>query len=157
MAELEEFQSRNEAILRSIIDGTEYVALPQSRIEELLLQLKEVIVTGGGSVSPEDIQAAIEAYLNSHDADIVTEQELSDALAGYYDKDTIDTALAEKQATLTAGDNITIATVNGVLTISADTPAPTDVQVQTAVDNYLDQNGVVFNTSAEITEVLNGN
>ena len=34
---------------------------------------------------------------------------------------------------------------------------PTDSQVQTAVDNYLDQNGVVFNTSAEITEVLNGN
>lgn len=34
---------------------------------------------------------------------------------------------------------------------------PTDAQVQTAVDNYLDQNGVVFNTSAEITEVLNGN
>ena len=77
-------------------------------------------------------------------------------LTNYYDKDTIDTALAGKQATLTAGDNITIATVNGVLTISADTPAPTDVQVQTAVDNYIDQNGVVFNTSVEITEVLNG-
>lgn len=96
MAELEEFQSRNEAILRSIIDGTEYVALPQSRIEELLLQLKEVIVAGGGSVSPEDIQAAIEEYLNTHDADIVTEQELSDALAGYYDKGDMDTALAGK-------------------------------------------------------------
>lgn len=67
----------------------------------------------------------------------------------------LDTALGGKQNALTAGDNITIATVNGVLTISADTPAPTDVQVQTAVDNYLDQNGVVFNTSAEITEVLN--
>lgn len=88
MTELEEFQSRNEAILRSIIDGTEYVALPQSRIEELLLQLKEVIVAGGGSVSPEDIQAAIEEYLNSHEADIVTEQELSDALAGKVDKET---------------------------------------------------------------------
>lgn len=66
------------------------------------------------------------------------------------------TALDGKQNALTAGDNITIATVNGALTISADTPAPTDVQVQTAVDNYLDQNGVVFNTSAEIMEVLNG-
>ena len=88
MTELEEIQSRNEAILRSIIDGTEYVALPQSRIEELLLQLKEVIVAGGGSVSPEDMQAAIEEYLNTHDADIVTEQELSDALAGKVDKET---------------------------------------------------------------------
>lgn len=156
MTELEEFQSRNEAILRSIIDGTEYVALPQSRIEELLLQLKEVIFAGGGSVSPEDIQAAIEEYLNSHEADIVTEQELSDALAGYYDKDAVDTALNAKQDALTAGDNVSIATVNGVLTISADTPAPTDVQVQTAVDNYLDQNGVVFITREEITEVLNG-
>ena len=37
-------------------------------------------------LTPEEIDAAIEAYLNSHDADIVTEQELSDALAGYYDK-----------------------------------------------------------------------
>ena len=137
-------------------------------------------IDAGGSVSPESIDVAIEDYINTHDADIVTEAELTEALEGkadstdipdvsgfigadvnnltnYYDKDTIDTALAGKQATLTAGDNITIATVNGVLTISADTPAPTDVQVQTAVDNYLDENSVVFNTSAEITEVLNGN
>ena len=33
---------------------------------------------------------------------------------------------------------------------------PTDVQVQTAVDNYLDENNIIFNTSTEITEVLNG-
>lgn len=33
---------------------------------------------------------------------------------------------------------------------------PTDTQVQSAVDNYLDENSIVFNTSAEITEVLNG-
>ena len=106
---------------------------------------------GGSSVSPEEIDAAIEDYLNSHDADIVTEQELSDELSGYYnktdidnaldskadstdipdvsgfigadvnnltnyyDKDTIDAALAEKQATLTAGENISITD----LTISA--------------------------------------
>ena len=38
-----------------------------------------------------------------------------------------------------------------------DIAAPTDAQVQTAVDNYLDENGVVFNTNAEITEVLYGN
>ena len=241
---------------------------PVIRPDFYWLKIKERIEEGA-SVAPEDIDAAIEAYLNSHDADIVTEQELSDALAGYYDKTDIDTALGGKAAAdhnhsgvyapvshthaqadiagldtalagkvdketgkslmtadehtkltgiesgaqvntvtgvkgnaendyrtgeinispaniglgnvdntsdadkpistatqtalggkqnaLTAGDNITIATVNGVLTISADTPAPTDVQVQTAVDNYIDQNGVVFNTSAEITEVLNGN
>lgn len=54
-------------------------------------------------LTPEEIDVAIEAYLNSHDADIVTEQELSDALAGYYDKGAVDTALNEKQDTLTAG------------------------------------------------------
>ena len=95
---------------------------------------------GGSSVSPEEIDAAIEDYLNSHDADIVTEQELSDALAGYYNKTAIDNALAgkadvanipdvsnfvttaalaEKQDALTAGDNISIETINGELTISA--------------------------------------
>lgn len=37
-----------------------------------------------------------------------------------------------------------------------DSAAPTYAQVQTAVDNYLDENSIVFNTSAEITEVLHG-
>lgn len=39
---------RNEAILQSIIDGTEYTDDPQSRIEELLIQLKQLIETSGG-------------------------------------------------------------------------------------------------------------
>ena len=164
---------------------------PKTREDIYLLNIIEKINSLG--MTPQEIDTAIAEYLNTHDADIVTEQELSDALAGYYDKgdmdtllsgkadavdipdvssfidadvdnltnyydkDAVDTTLNEKQDTLTAGDNISIETVNGELTISADTPAPTDVQVQTAVDNYLDQNGVVFNTSAEITEVLNGN
>lgn len=99
-------------------------------------------IDSGGSVSPEQIDAAIEDYLNSHDANIVTEAELTEALEGkadsadipdvsgfigtdvnnltnYYDKGTIDTALAGKQAMLTAGENITIADNNGNLTISA--------------------------------------
>ena len=91
---------------------------PKTRLEYYLKKIKEA-VENGSSVAPEDIDAAIEAYLNSHDADIVTEQELSDALAGYYDKDAVDTTLNEKQDTLTAGDNISIETVNGELTISA--------------------------------------
>ena len=127
---------------------------PKTRLEYYLKKIKEA-VENGSSVAPEDIDAAIEAYLNSHDADIVTEQELSDALAGYYDKgdmdtllsgkadaagipdvssfidadvdnltnyydkDAVDTALAGKQATLTAGENITIADNSGDLTISA--------------------------------------
>lgn len=209
MTELEEFQSRNEAILRSIIDGTEYVAPPQSRIEELLLQLKEVIVAGGGSVSPEDIQAAIEEYLNSHEADIVTEQELSDALAGKVDKETnkslmsddehtklagiesgaqvntvtgvkgnaendyrtgeinispaniglgnvdntsdankpistaTQAALNAKQDALTAGDNVSIATVNGVLTISA-----TNTDTTYSAGTGLSLSGTTFSNAA---------
>lgn len=43
-------QSRNEAILRATIDGTEYTDPPQSRMEDLLIELKEAIEEGGGSV-----------------------------------------------------------------------------------------------------------
>lgn len=47
-------QSRNEEILIATIDGKEYNKPPQSRIEELLLELKEVIETGsgGGGINP---------------------------------------------------------------------------------------------------------
>lgn len=41
-------QSRNEEILMATIDGNEYNKAPQSRIEELLLELKETIEAGGG-------------------------------------------------------------------------------------------------------------
>lgn len=41
-------QSRNEAILQATIDGTEYTDPPQSRIEDLLIELKETIEEGGG-------------------------------------------------------------------------------------------------------------
>lgn len=44
-----ELQSRDEEILASIIDGTEYTADPESRIEELLLELKDAIEGGGSS------------------------------------------------------------------------------------------------------------
>lgn len=43
-------QSRTEEILRSIIDDTEYDKPPQSRVEELLLELKAAIEEGGGGV-----------------------------------------------------------------------------------------------------------
>lgn len=103
---------------------------PVTRSEYYLKKIKEAVVNGS-SVAPEDIDAAIEAYLNSHDADIVTEQELSDALAGYYDKDAVDTVLNEKQNMLTAGDNISIETVNGELTISATDTTYSDATQQT--------------------------
>ncbi len=42
-----DLQSRDEEILAATIDGTEYTAEPQSRIEYLLLELKAVIAGGG--------------------------------------------------------------------------------------------------------------
>lgn len=44
-------QSRAEEILIATINGTEYESLPQSRLEYLLLELKEVIEAGGGGGS----------------------------------------------------------------------------------------------------------
>jgi hypothetical protein len=41
-------ESRAESILVATIDGEEYTSLPQSRLEYLLLQLKDVIEQGGG-------------------------------------------------------------------------------------------------------------
>lgn len=41
-------KSRVEGILQATIDGDEYTDIPQSRTEELLIELKEVIEEGGG-------------------------------------------------------------------------------------------------------------
>jgi len=41
-------KGRNELILESIIHQTVYTDPPESRIEDLLLQLKDVIEAGGG-------------------------------------------------------------------------------------------------------------
>ena len=132
--------TREEAFLARVAD--EYDGELPTTITRQEHYLKKIIekIDGGGSVTPEQIDAAIEDYLNSHDADIVTEQELSDELSGYYNKTYIDNALdnkadradipdvsdfvttaalAEKQDALAAGENISIETVNGELTISA--------------------------------------
>ena len=55
-----ELQSRDEEILASIIDGTEYTADPESRIEYLLIELKEAIEGGSG-----DYATAISLSLNT--------------------------------------------------------------------------------------------
>ena len=41
-------ESRSEAILLATINGEEYTGYPESRIEELLIELKAVIEAGGG-------------------------------------------------------------------------------------------------------------
>lgn len=68
-------QSRNEAILQATLNGTEYTAPPQSRIESLLLQLKAAIEDGGGGGGDTQLAArvaAIEAQLFSTIADVPT-------------------------------------------------------------------------------------
>lgn len=62
MARPFELQSRDEEILASIIDGTEYDKEAQSRIEYLLLELKSVIEAGGSS---SDYAVDIEFGMNS--------------------------------------------------------------------------------------------
>jgi hypothetical protein len=57
-----DLQSRDEEILAATIDGTEYTDKPQSRIEYLLLELKEVI-EGGGSSS--DYAAALSLTIDT--------------------------------------------------------------------------------------------
>lgn len=50
-------QSRNEEILQSIVDDTEYTKVPQSREEFLLLEIKDIIEHGGGGTS--DVQGLV--------------------------------------------------------------------------------------------------
>lgn len=50
-------QSRNEEILQSIVDGTEYTKVPKSREEYLLLEIKDIISQGGGGTS--DVQGLV--------------------------------------------------------------------------------------------------
>ena len=51
-------QSRNEAIINATINGTPYTAPPQSRMEDLLIQLKEVIEHGEAKIKIGDVQGA---------------------------------------------------------------------------------------------------
>lgn len=157
---------------------------PVTRLEYYLKKIKEA-VENGSSVAPEDIDAAIEAYLNSHDADIVTEAELADALedkadsadipdvsgfidadvnnlTNYYDKDTIDTALDGKQNVLTFDNAPTENSNNpvksgGVYTALANVGRPTGAQVQTAVNNYLENSGIgTMGTMADFKSYVMG-
>lgn len=49
-------QSRNEAILQSIVDETTYTEIPKSREEKLLLEIKDLIEQGGGT---SDVQGLV--------------------------------------------------------------------------------------------------
>lgn len=76
-------------------------------------------------LTPEEIDAAIEAYLNSHDADIVTEQELAEALGNYTTTADLNTALGSK------ADAADIPDVSGFIGADADN-----------LENYYDKSAV---------------
>lgn len=63
-----DLQSRDEEILAATIDGTEYTGEPQSRIEYLLLELKEVIEGGGGGGGFTPTQAQLDAMNSGIDS-----------------------------------------------------------------------------------------
>lgn len=115
-------QSRNEAILQATIDGTAYTAPPQSRIEDLLIQLKEAIEAGGGggggttnynalSNKPQIANTTLEGDLSLADLGIQgmlafdnspTEDSTNPVKSGG-----VYTALGNKQDTLTFDDSPT--------------------------------------------------
>ena len=80
------FLSRVEEILTAMINGTEYSEVPQSRVEALLLELKDVIESGGGkgpfypagNIDYDDIPAPSEetlgAMYNVNDAFVTTNE-----------------------------------------------------------------------------------
>ena len=57
-------QSRNEAILTSILDGTEYTEEARSRIEALLIELKEVIENGGSGHEYSETEQEVGTWID---------------------------------------------------------------------------------------------
>ena len=129
---------------------------------------------------PEQIDTAIEAYLNSHSADIVTRTELTQALGGkaatshdhddrYYTEVEINNKLGEKSNT---GHSHAIGDVTGLeyalagkqSTLTFDSaphsgssnPVTSD-GIYTALLAKADAATIAFINDDEITEVLHGN
>ena len=69
-------KSRNEAILQNMLGANNVLPSPKGRVEELLIQILEQGGTGGG-ITPEQIAAAVAAYLDEHPVDIDVDSELS--------------------------------------------------------------------------------
>lgn len=77
-----EIPGRDEQILKSILDGTEYSTPPQSRIESLLLQLKDAIESGGGGGTGITVDDHIDQSSKNPVQNKVIAQSLA-ALEGY--------------------------------------------------------------------------
>ena len=126
-----ELQSRDEEILAATIDGTEYTNEPQSRIEYLLLELKDAIEGGGSSA---DYAASLRMTIDSSTY-VVTAQLYNidgDALGN---PQTIDLPLES----VVVGGSYNAQTKQVVLTLqSGDTVA---FSVADLVDGLLPDNG----------------
>lgn len=68
-------KSRIEDILEATIDGTAYEEPAGSRIEELLLELKEVIEEGGDGYTKQEVNALLAGKLNVSDTVVCTQAE----------------------------------------------------------------------------------
>jgi len=129
MADHNNPQSRNEEILIATIDGKEYNKLPQSRIEELLLELKETIEEGGGGGTDDYNDLKNQPKINNNtlvgnktasDLGLVAAETGKGLSSNDYtnaDKAIVGgvtAALAGKQNALTAGDYISIDAQNSI-------------------------------------------
>lgn len=103
--------SRAEQILTSMINGTPYDQYPQSRLEDLLLQLKEVIEEGGGGTpAAENV-----TYDNTESG--ATAENVQDALDEVFQsvsdgKEDIADAITDKGVPTSASDSFAIMAEN---------------------------------------------
>lgn len=163
-----ELQSRDEEILASIIDGTEYTADPESRIEELLLELKEAIEGGGSSTDyATDINFSIDsstfvitAQLKNKDGDPLGTAKTVDiplestVISGSYNAQTkslILTLVSGQSITIPIGDIISGLQAQLVVGVNLDdTPIQGSTNPITSGGVY----AVVGNINAVLEEVL---
>lgn len=163
-----ELQSRDEEILAATIDGTEYTGEPQSRIEYLLLELKELIGGGGSSTdyatdinfSMDSGTFVITAQLKNKDGDPLGTAKTVDipleatVVGGSYDAQTkslILTLVSGQTVTIPIGDIISGLQAQLVVGVNLDdTPIQGSTNPITSGGVY----AVVGNINTVLEEVL---
>ena len=110
---------RVESILRAMIDGVEYTDPPQSRLESLLLELKDTIETEGGGV-PQSVLEQIQQ--NTADiSDLGTDKQ-----------DKTDNTLATTAKTVTGAINELAGDVGDIQSVIPSTATPSNPLLDTA-------------------------
>lgn len=110
----EVYEGRNAEILEAIINNTEYTDPPQSRIEALLLELKEVIEQGGGgSANLSDLIEAVTGYpLNDYASMSLYSKDLNNITkSGFYNAMTCTNAPFDYMTLIVVGYYLTGYTV----------------------------------------------